>query len=102
MLAAITWMPTVFAEVEENLKRAERYAAAAAGKGARLIVFPEFFTTGFALNEKMMQSILASDEVEKRLLSLSQRYGIAIGGSYLHYDSEKEEVFNTYGLFFPG
>lgn len=102
MLAAITWMPTVFAEVEENLKRAERYAAAAAEKGERLIVFPEFFTTGFALNEKMMQSILASDEVEKRLLSLSQRYGIAIGGSYLHYDSEKEEVFNTYGLFFPG
>jgi hypothetical protein len=101
MKVAVVHMPTVFADVEENLRIAETYTADAAKAGAELIVFPEFFTTGFALNFELYEAIRKSGSVEERLRALSRDCGIAVGGSYLHYDPAARNAYNTFGLFFP-
>lgn len=98
---AVVNMLAEFADVRENMSRAEKFVAYAREKGAKLIVFPEFFTTGFALNDKLIEAVRDSWEVEERLKEWSKRYGIAIGGSYLKPDSNAKEVYNTFGLFFP-
>lgn len=94
-------MPTVLGSVEDNMRTAEKYIQKAAKKGAKFIVFPEFFTIGFDLSPKMISAILDSYKIQDTISSLSAKYQIAIGGSYLHYDNEVGDVLNTYGLFFP-
>lgn len=98
---AVVNMPTIFADVEENMKQAEVYIRNASEQLSKLIIFPEFFTTGFALNQELIPAILNSDYVEENLKQLSSKYNIGIGGSYLKKDDDKKEIYNIYGLFFP-
>jgi predicted amidohydrolase len=101
MRAAVTYMPTILADIKHNLDTAESYTEKASKDGAEIIIFPEFFTTGFALHTDLLKAIPASNGVKEKMTQMSQKYDIVIGGSYLHYDKQKENVFNTYGLFFP-
>ena len=101
MKVAVVEMPTVLAQVEHNMKTAENYIEKAAKEGAELIVFPEFFTTGFAFCEAIWDAIIASETVEDTMQNWSTKYQIAVGGSYLWYDESKEETYNKFGLFFP-
>lgn len=100
--AAVVCQNTVFADPLRNYEQMERFAAEAAREGAELIVFPEFCTTGFALSPALLPAIAASDEAEARLAAMSRRFQIAVGGSYLHWDAERDNAYNTFGLFFPG
>lgn len=101
MRVAVVNMKAVLADVVENIKKAEEYIKYAHENGAEIIVLPEFFTTGFAVCERMLPVILLSKGVDDVMAELSKKYDIAVGGSYLHYSQEKEESFNTFGLFFP-
>lgn len=101
MKAAVVEMPTVLADVQQNMRTAQEYVQRAAREGAALIVFPEFFTTGFAFSEAIYDAIADSADVEERMREWSRTYGIAVGGSYLWYDSESGETYNKFGLFFP-
>lgn len=101
MKAAVVEMPTVQADVQQNMRTAQEYVQKASGEGAALIVFPEFFTTGFAFSEAIYDAIADSVDVEERMREWSRTYGIAVGGSYLWYDSESGETYNKFGLFFP-
>lgn len=94
-------MSAKFADVRENMNRAEKFIAYAGKQKAEIIVFPEFFSTGFALHDKLIEAIKDSWLVEEKLKEWSERYGIAIGGSYLKPDKKAGEIYNTFGLFFP-
>lgn len=98
---AVVTMPTVFADVEANMEQAEKYVKEAKSKGAKLIVFPEFFTTGFAVNDKLISAIANATDVRSKVAEWSKTYDIAIGGSYLYPDYHDKEVYNEFGLFFP-
>lgn len=101
MKTAVVHMPTVFADVKANLAQAETYIQSAAQNHADIIIFPEFFTTGFALNPALLPAIVESSNIPERLKQLSRTYQIAIGGSYLHYIATENQAYNTFGLFFP-
>jgi predicted amidohydrolase len=99
--AAVVYMKPVFANPDANLAHAEKLIHKAALASTQIILFPEFFTTGFAVNDALIPAICKSSQVPLHLASLSQKYNIAIGGSYLYYDKEKKNIYNTFGLFFP-
>lgn len=101
MKIAVVNMDTVFSDVKANMKLAEEYIKKASQEEAEMIVFPEFFTTGFALNNKLINAALSSRNIGDMLLELSRKYKIAIGGSYLNPDKQAKEIYNTFGLFFP-
>lgn len=101
MKVAAVKMPTKFCQVEENLIEAEQYVKEAAKQGSEIIVFPEFFTTGFALHQDLLKAIKQSNGVRQAIQKMSTTYKIAIGGSYLIYDEEKKGIYNEFGLYFP-
>lgn len=101
MKIAVVNMPTVFANHNANMTTAVNYIKQASVEGAKLIVFPEFFNTGFAVSPMLLEAIKLSQNMENELSNLSSAYHIAIGGSYLHYDTASDNIYNVFGLFFP-
>ena len=88
-------------EVQNNQKKAEKYINQAIEEGAEMILFPEFFTTGFALHRKLYEAVLQNIEIRNWIQNLSREKKVILGGSWLEYDREKQNTYNTYGLFFP-
>lgn len=101
MKIAVVNMPTVFADHSANMMTATNYIKYASKEEAELIVFPEFFNTGFAVSPKLLEAVGQAQNIENELAKLSADYHIAIGGSYLHYDSVSNNIYNVFGLFFP-
>jgi N-carbamoylputrescine amidase len=86
--------------VEENLDRARGFVEQAAGKGARLIVLPEFMPTGYVYSTAIW------DGAEPRegptvtwLRGTSKRLGVWLGTSFL--EAEGEHFFNTFVMTNP-
>ena len=57
MKIAVVNMPTVFANHNANMTTAVNYIKQASVEGAKLIVFPEFFNTGFAVSPMLLEAI---------------------------------------------
>ena len=94
MKIACVQMNIAFANVEENFRTVEKYVEEAAKAEADIIVFPEMWSSGFALEEL---NTLADEEGErtKQLLSkLAKKYELNIvGGSVA--TKRAEGFFNT-------
>lgn len=101
MKVSVVSMPTIFADITANMEQAEIYISYAKNRGAKIIVFPEFFTTGFALNKQLIAAIKHSSYIKDQLNDWAKTYNIVIAGSYLDPDQDTKEVYNTFGLFFP-
>jgi hypothetical protein len=101
MKVAAVHMCTKLADVTYNLQLAEKYLVEAVNEKAELIAFPEFFTTGFAVNPKLIEAIIDFQSPLEQMKKWSRQYHIIIGGSYLWYDNRSENVLNTYSLVFP-
>lgn len=98
MKAAAIYMKSVLGNVGENIKIAEKYIKEAAEKQVEIVALPEFFTTGFAIDRSLLLSILESSKTLEIMKEWAARYQIAIGWSYLEFDREKQEIYNTYSL----
>ena len=96
---AAVHMKCVLGNVEENMKTALKYIIDAKEKGAELILFPEFFNTGFAFNTKILEAVKYNDNPQKLLSKWSKEYNIIIGSSYLNYNGLN--TLNTFSLTFP-
>lgn len=92
-------MKTILADVDLNMKYAKQKIVEAVSIGAELILFPEFFTTGFAFTTRILDSVLDYENPKIRLSEWAKEYQIIIGGSFLCYNDE--DVFNTFHLIFP-
>lgn len=101
MKVAVVNMPTVFADHNANMSTARNYIKLASKEDAKLIVFPEFFNTGFAVSPSLLEAVKQTQNIEDELANLSVTHQIAIGGSYLHYDSFSNNIYNVFGFFFP-
>lgn len=92
-------MNAVLADVLQNWRTAEKLITKAALAGAELIVLPEFFSSGIAYDDKMLDVISFDTMTQANLLALSKKLNVIIGGSYLTFRSNK--ALNTFQLIFP-
>lgn len=99
MKIAAVHMDTILGDVEANMKNAKERIKEAKDNNAELIVFPEFFTTGFAFSDKLYDAVLKYENPQKKLNEWAKEFNIIIGGSYLDY--KDDDVYNTFTLTFP-
>jgi hypothetical protein len=101
VVAAAVQMTAVVGDVAGNLRRAAALVDEAAGRGARLIVLPEFFTTGIAFDPRLDAAALPPDGPATRLLvEHARRHQALVGGSFLCRDPDGH-VRNTFLLAGP-
>jgi predicted amidohydrolase len=85
-------------DVDANLAACEPLVAEAALAGARIVVLPEFFTTGMAYLPSMRTGTVHFDgSVVPWLVDQAARHGVALGGSFLCRDRDGE-VRNAFVL----
>lgn len=87
-------------EVLENLARAEPLVVEAAGRGATLVVCPEFLAPGYVFDEVIWSSAeRRGGPTEAWLARLASAHGIHLGASYLEADGD--DFYNTFALAAP-
>lgn len=101
MRVAAVQLEAAVGNVDHNLEQCERLADEAGEQGSRLIVLPEFFTTGTANRPELRDAALPPDGVATELLlSLAARHGALVGGSFLCKDVDGH-VRNAFVLATP-
>ena len=97
--AAVQFQPKL-GDIPANLAKAEVLAREALGKGANLVVLPEFFPSGLMFGPEMFQVPQVMDSEPVRLLTrLATSASAYVGGSLLLKHSG--DVFNTFVLACP-
>lgn len=96
---SLAQMQVALGDNQRNIATAQRMVAEAARRKSSLIVFPELFTTGYALNRaKEFASELSKGDFAE-LSSLATKGNIAITGSVL--EKRGLEVANSMPFFAP-
>ena len=92
---------------EGNFAKTERFVAEAAGRGVRVIVFPECGLTGywFVRNLSLEQLSALAEKVPdgpstQRLIAMARRYGLTIGAGLIEA-GEEGAFHNTYVAALP-
>ncbi|BBF43536.1 nitrilase/cyanide hydratase and apolipoprotein N-acyltransferase [Lachnospiraceae bacterium KM106-2] len=101
MRVAAVHLDTKFADVSYNLTQAEKAIKEAKEDRVELLVFPEFFTTGFALDGAMLKAITASSHTLEWMKKMSKRSNIVLCGSYLCYYPKENKILNTFSIVMP-
>ncbi|MEZ6099951.1 MAG: carbon-nitrogen hydrolase family protein [Pirellulaceae bacterium] len=97
--AAIQMTPEL-GNVDANLRKALALVQEAIAAEAEWIVLPEFFTTGMAFDDSLLNGHQPLDgEPVKRLQSVATQSGVTIGGSFLA--ESQSHVYNTFVLVTP-
>ncbi len=100
MRVAAIQMKAELGAVDENCVAAERLVREAAGRGAELIILPEFFTTSMAFHPSLLDGARPIDGAPHQLLcSLANEHDAIVGGSFIA--SRGEAVVNAFVLAFP-
>jgi N-carbamoylputrescine amidase len=100
MKFAAIQMRAEFANIEENLKIAERIASNAFIGGAECVILPEFFTSAMGFHPKMLDVAQPIDGKPVKLLKdLAAKHQGIIGGSFITL--RDEDSYNTFVLAFP-
>lgn len=98
---AIGQMDIVLGDAAANLQTVQRLAAQAASAGAELLLLPELWGSGYALQ----QAAELADELNTGLFasvaSLARHHQIHICGSLLEWDAADERAYNTATLYDP-
>lgn len=97
---ATTQLDTTPAPVPERLERAEGLVTQAAQAGARLVVLPELFNTGYAYRNEKFALAESSDRWSAHWMKqTSSRLGVHLAGSLLLRDGR--DIYNTLLLYAP-
>lgn len=87
-------MNCVLYDKERNLEHAEELIEAAVARGAKLIVLPELFSTGYRSEERDRELAEPLDgQTIKRLQSISRKHDVYLAGAIL--ESADDLVFDT-------
>lgn len=101
---AVIGMQTLPSKREENLKTASKLIKKAAKKGAKLIVLPELFDSGYCVekeDEKFANALEKSLEESPKsptlelLSKLCKEYGIYLVGCVIEKDSTNNALYDT-------
>lgn len=97
LTVAAVQMQSTPGDVAGNLERAAEWAARAASRGARLVLFPELMPNGYRLDETLWRSAQPFDgTVLAWLRAQATRRRIWIGTSFV--ESDGRDFFNTFLL----
>lgn len=88
-------------ETDSNLATASEYVTLAARRGAKLVVLPELWSSGYDLERCQMHAQVSKQKVLPALAKLARRHHLYILGSVLKANS-RHEVFNSAVLLGPG
>ncbi len=99
-VAAVQMVPRL-GQVADNLQKAERLVDEAFGKGAELVVLPEFFTSGMGFHPSLIGAALPfKGKAYELLVAKARQHGGPVGGSYISI-KEDGERYNTFVLALP-
>jgi len=99
--AALQFFATPF-DLAHNLETAEHLIRRAAAQGARLIVLPELFNTGYVYTSRLAAFAESDDGLTLRnLIRLSAELGVHLAGSWLVREGTPSRVFNAFALVTP-
>lgn len=91
------------AAVEANLRRLEQVCAAAAGRGAQLVAFPELFLSGYASDPERVRQLAESvgGGSLERVAACARRHGVAIACPYAERAQVggRERFYDAIALF---
>lgn len=88
-------------ETDANLATASKYVTLAARRGAKLVVLPELWSSGYDLERSQMHARVSQEKVLPALTNLARRHQLYILGSVLRANA-RHEVFNSAVLLDPG
>jgi len=88
-------------ETNANLATASKYVTLAARRGAKLVVLPELWSSGYDLERSQMHARVSQEQVLPALKKLARRHHLYILGSVLRANGRRE-VFNSAVLLGPG
>ena len=87
-----------FGKVEENYERAEKFIREAASQGAEIIVLPEMWNTGYALEKLVELADVNGERTRAFLSSLSKELGVHIVGGSVSV-KRGDQFYNTMYTF---
>ena len=97
---AVVQMKASPAPTKERLARAENFVAMCAENGARLVVLPEVFNTGYEYSDQNYLQAESFDGLTATWMKqISARYHVHLAGSFLR--REQNAIFNTMFLVAP-
>lgn len=96
---AAVQMHSSLGDVDANLEKAERWVKEAIKLGAKWVVLPEVFTTGFGRHKRMLDAHRPILGEPTKLLRRLAAEGVYIGGSFLA--ESNGDVYNTFVLATP-
>lgn len=88
-------------ETNANLATAFKYVTLAARRGAKLVVLPELWSSGYDLERSQMHARTSRQKVLPALTNLARRHRLYILGSVLTAN-HRQQVFNSAVLLGPG
>lgn len=97
MLIAACQLDIQWEDPEANFERAERLIARAEASGARLIVLPEMFSTGFSMDSEA--AVQASKATVAYLADAASRHHVFLAGGFIEPATPKP--LNTIAFFAP-
>lgn len=83
-----------FGKVEENYERAEKFIREAAEKGAEIIVLPEMWNTGYALEKLPELADVDGERTKAFLIRLAKELGVHIVGGSVSV-KKGDKFYNT-------
>jgi len=87
-------------DVQGNLRRAEALVTVAAGRGAELVLCPEFLAAGYVYDPSIWDvAETRGGPTELWLARMARRHRLYIGASYL--EASGDDFFNTFTLVKP-
>jgi predicted amidohydrolase len=84
---------------EANLKKGAEWISRSAGQGSQLVLFPELWSTGYALERAVEFASVDGPKITARTSELARDHHIWVGGSTL--ETADDRVYNTFRLFAP-
>jgi predicted amidohydrolase len=82
---------------EANLQKAADWISDAASRGSHLVLLPELWSTGYALDRAVELASTYGTEIAAQISAIARKNRVLVGGSTLEADGGR--VYNTFRLF---
>jgi len=101
LILSLGQMDVKLGEPEANFERAAEWTQEAAHRGSQLVLFPELWSTAYALEDwrQLAAEIDSEAGMFARVAGLARQHRIAVGGSLL--EKKDGRAYNTFALYGP-